>query len=119
MTQPNDLLEYRGRIIKAFKDGTFLSKYLKKSDDGSYNYVLNNVNKFTEEIKSMEEKINLSLFEDFFQSSSPADYAEMLINTKNADENKENVREIKNRILDLEERIKEINEKEKKMLRRH
>ena len=30
----------------------------------------------------MEEKINLSLFEDFFQSSSPVDYAKMLINTK-------------------------------------
>ena len=29
LMQPNDLLEYRGRIIKAFKDGTFLSKYLK------------------------------------------------------------------------------------------
>ena len=67
----------------------------------------------------MEEKIYLSLFEEFFESSSPADYSKMLINTKNADENKENVREIKNRILDLEERIKEINEKEKKMLRRH
>ena len=31
----------------------------------------------------MEEKINLSLFEDFFENSSPADYARMLINTKN------------------------------------
>ena len=113
------MLEYRGRIIKAFKDGPFLSKYLKKSDDGAYNYVLNHVNKFTQEIKSMEEKINLSLFEDFFESSSPANYAKMLINTKNADENKENVKEIKNRILDLEDRIKEMNEKEKKMLRRH
>ena len=40
---------------------------------------------FTQEIKSMSEKINLSLFEDFFESSSPADYAKMLINTS-ADE---------------------------------
>ena len=56
----------------------------------------------------------------FFEASSPADYAKMLINTKNADENKENVKEIENRILDLEDRIKEMNEKEKKkMLRRH
>ena len=29
--QANDLLEYRGKIIKAFKDGTFLFEYLKKS----------------------------------------------------------------------------------------
>ena len=29
----------------------------------------------------MEEKINLSLFEDFFEFSSPADYAKKLINT--------------------------------------
>ena len=28
--QANDLLEYRNKIINAFKDGTFLSKYLKK-----------------------------------------------------------------------------------------
>ena len=61
----------------------------------------------------MEEKINLSLFEEFFESSSPANYAKMLINTKNADENKENVKEIENRILDLEDRTKEISEKGK------
>ena len=54
----------------------------------------------------MEEKINLSLFEDFFESSSPADYAKMLVNTKNADENKENVKEIEYRIPDLKDRIK-------------
>ena len=29
----------------------------------------------------MSEKINLSLFEDFFESSSPADWAKKLINT--------------------------------------
>ena len=28
--QVNDLLEYRNKIIDAFKDGTFLSEYLKK-----------------------------------------------------------------------------------------
>ena len=55
----------------------------------------------------MEEKLNLSLFKDFFQSSSPADYAKELINTKNPDENKENLAEIKNRISDLKDRIKE------------
>ena len=41
----------------------------------------------------MEEKIYLSLFEEFFESSSPTDYSKMLINTKNADEIKENVKE--------------------------
>ena len=54
------------------------------------------------------------MFEDFFQSSSPADYAKMVINTKNADENKENVKEIENRILDLEDRIK----KKKKIIKK-
>ena len=112
--QANDLLEYRGKIIKAFKDGTFLSEHLKKSDDAAYNYVLKDVNKFIEEIKSMEEKINLSLFEEFFELSSPASYAKMLINIKNWNENKENVDEIKNRISDLEDRIKRMSEKEKK-----
>ena len=86
--QANDLLEYRGKIIKVFKDGTFLYEHLKKSDDDAYNYVLKDVNKFIEEIKSMEEKINLSLFEDFFGFSSSADYAKELISIKNADKNK-------------------------------
>ena len=68
------MLEYRNRIIDAFKNGIFLSEYLKKSDDAAYDSVLKDVKKFIQEIKSMEEKINLSLFEDFFESSSPADY---------------------------------------------
>ena len=71
----------------------FLSEHLKKSIDAAHDYVLKNVSKFIEEIKSMEEKINLSLFKEFFESSSPADYSKMLINTKNADEIKENVKE--------------------------
>ena len=54
------------------------------------------------------------MFEDFFESSSPADYAKELINTKNPDEIKEIVAEIKNRISDLKDRIKQISEKEKK-----
>ena len=53
----------------------------------------------------MSEKINLSLFEDFFESSSPADYAKMLIKTKNLDKNKEIVAEIKDRISDLKQGI--------------
>ena len=30
LMQANDLLGYRNKIIDAFKDGTFLSEYLKK-----------------------------------------------------------------------------------------
>ena len=30
LIQPNDLLKYRHKIIDAFKDGTFSSKYFKK-----------------------------------------------------------------------------------------
>ena len=67
--QANDLLEQRDKIIKAFKDGTFLSKHFKKSDAAAYNYVLKDVNNFIQEIKSREEKINLSFFEDFFELS--------------------------------------------------
>ena len=46
MIQANDMLEYRDKIIKAFKDGTFPSEYLKKSDAADYDYVLKNVGKF-------------------------------------------------------------------------
>ena len=106
------MLEYRDKIIKAFKDDTFLSEQLEKSDDAAYNYVLKDVNKFIEEIKSMEEKINLSLFEEFFESSSPADYAKKLINTS-PDESKKIVEEIKDRISDLKERIKKMSEKKR------
>ena len=61
----SQLSQYRDKIINVFKNGTFLSKYLKKSDDAAYYYVLKDVNKFIKEIKSMEEKINLSL-KNFF-----------------------------------------------------
>ena len=64
--EANDLLEYRDKIIEAFRDGTFLSEHLKSTDGAAYNYVLKDVNNFIQEIKSMEEKINLNLFEDLF-----------------------------------------------------
>ena len=112
--QANDLLEYRNKTIDVFKDGTFLSEHLKKTDNAAYGYVLKDVKDFIQKIESMSEKINLSLFEDFFESSSPADYAKELINVKDPNENKEIVAEIKNRILDLKDRIKEMSEKEKK-----
>ena len=38
--QANDMLEYRDKIIETFKDGTFLSEHLKKSDNAAYDYVL-------------------------------------------------------------------------------
>ena len=69
--------------------------------------MLEYVNKLIEEIKSMEEKINLSLFEEFFESSSPANYVKMLINIKKQHENKKKkIEEIENRISDLKDRIK-------------
>ena len=104
--QANDILEYRNEIIEAFRDDTFSSEHLKKSDGAVYDYLLRDANNFFQEIKSMEEKINLSLFEDLFGSSSPADYARKLINIKNPDVNKKIVAEIKNRISDLKDRIK-------------
>ena len=42
----------------------------------------------------------------FFESPSPADYAKMLINTKNPDENKEIVPEIEYRVSDLKDNKK-------------
>ena len=99
LMQVNDMLEYMDKIIDAFKDGTFFSEYLQTSDDAGHKNVI-------QEIKLMEEKINLSLFEEFFELSSPANYAKMIINTKNADENKKNVKEIEYRISNLEDRIK-------------
>ena len=113
LTHANSLLESRNKIINGFKNGTLLSKYLKKSDDAVYDFTLKVVNKFIEEIKLMGEKINLSLCENFFGFSLPADYAKELINTKNADKNKGIVEEIEDRISDLEDRIKQMSDKEK------
>ena len=48
--------------------------------------MLKDVNKFINEIRSMEEEIDLDLFEELL---SPAEYLKVLINTKNRDENKE------------------------------
>ena len=87
--QANDLLKCRNKVIDAFKNGIFLSEYLKKSDNAGYNYVLKDVKDFIQKIESMSEKINLKLFKDFFELSSPADHAKMLINTS-SNENKKN-----------------------------
>ena len=65
--------------------------------------MLKNADNFAQEIESMSKKINLSLFKDFFESSSPADYAKMLINTS-PNENKKVVAEIEDRISDLKDK---------------
>ena len=94
----NDMLEYLDKIIEAFRDGTFSSEYLKKSDDAAHDYVLKDINNFIQKVESMAENINLSLFKNFFESSSPADYAKSLDNAKDPNENKEIVAQIKDRI---------------------
>ena len=62
----NDMLEYRNKVIEAFRDGTFWSEHLKKSDAAAYDYVLKDLKNFIQKIESMAENISLSLFEDFF-----------------------------------------------------
>ena len=110
----NDMLDYADKIIEAFRSGTFSSEHLKKSDDAAYDYTLKAVNNFIQKIKLMAEKINLNLFEDFFESSSPADYAKELINTKDPNENKEIAAQIKNKISDLKDKIKKMSATENK-----
>ena len=111
----NDTLEYGDKIIDVFKNGTFLSEHLKKSDDAAHDLVLEDVNKFIQKIELIAEKIDLGLFKDFFESSSPANYAKTLINTKNPNENKEIVVEIKDRVSNLKDNERnEQNRKKKK-----
>ena len=75
------------------------------------------VKDFIQKIESIAEKNNLNLFNKFFESSSPADYAKMLINIKNADENKKIIEEIEDKISYLKDRIKRMSEKEKKKIK--
>ena len=42
----NDMLKYRDKIIKAFRNGTFLPEHLQKSDNAAYYYVLKDVYNF-------------------------------------------------------------------------
>ena len=67
LMQANNLLEFRDKIIDAFKDGTYSSEHLRKSDAAAYDYLLKYVNNFIQEIKSIEKKINLALLKDFFE----------------------------------------------------
>ena len=57
LMQANDLLEYRNKVIEAFKDGTFLSEHLKKSDDAAYNYVLEDVTSFIKKLNQCQKKL--------------------------------------------------------------
>ena len=111
--QANDMLEYADKIINAFKDGTFLSEHLKKSDDTAYDYVLKDVSTFIKKTESMSQNINLTLFNEFFELS-PVNYAKHLINLKNTEGNKELVTEAKNRISALKDRFKKMSETEKR-----
>ena len=52
----NDMLEYRDKIIEAFRNCTFFSEHLKKSDDVAYDYVLEDVNNFIHKIELMAKK---------------------------------------------------------------
>ena len=59
LMQANDMLEYRDKIIEAFRDGTFSSEHSKISNDAVYDYVLKDVEKFIQKIESMTENITL------------------------------------------------------------
>ena len=76
--QANDMLNYRDEIIEAFRNGTFSSEHLKKSDDAAYDYRLKDASKSIKKIESMAKNINLSLINEFFELS-PVDYAKYLI----------------------------------------
>ena len=87
----------------------------KKSDDGAYDYVSEDVKNFIQKIESMSENINQSFFNEFFELAL-VDYAKMLINTKNLDKNKKSAAEIEYRISNLiKDKIKEMSKKEKKI----
>ena len=77
--QANDMLNYRDEIIEAFRNGTFSSEHLKKSDDAAYDYRLKDASKSIKKIESIAKNINLSLINEFFELS-PVDYAKYLIN---------------------------------------
>ena len=86
---------------------------MKKSDDAAYDYALKNVNNLIQKIESMAEKINLSLFREFFESL-PVDYARYLINLKNTE--KKIVTEAENRTSDSEDTMEKMSKKEKKIV---
>ena len=77
--------------------------------------MLKEVSKFINKIESMAENINLSLFNEFFESL-PVDYAKYLINLKNTEENKKVVTKAENRISDLKDNKKYERKRKKKVV---
>ena len=112
LIQVNDLLKHRDAIIDAFEKRIFLFEQLKGESKNAGEFVIEEVSNFIQKIESMSKNINLSFFNEFFESSL-VDYAKYLINLKNTKENKEFVTESKNRISSLKDRIKEMSEKKK------
>ena len=55
--QGNDLLEYRSKIIDAFKDGTFLSENLKELDNAAYDFMLNYVKEHFKKLNRLKKKL--------------------------------------------------------------
>ena len=53
--ETNDMLEDRDKIIEAFRDGTFSSEHLKKSNDAASDYVLKDVKKFIQKIDQWQK----------------------------------------------------------------
>ena len=51
--QAKDLLEYRNKIIDAFKDGTFLSEHLKELDAADYAKTFINIKNRDEKKKKL------------------------------------------------------------------
>ena len=77
---------------------------------------LKEVSKFVNKIESMAENINLSLFNEFFESL-PVDYAKYLINLKNTEKNKKVVTKAENRISDLKDNKKYERKRKQKLCR--
>ena len=113
--QANDMFEYRNAIIDPFKDGNFLSEQLKKLVDAAYDYVLKDLKSTFRQLIQCQKNINSSLFKEFFQSSSPANYVKNLINAKNLDESKITAIEIKDTISNLKDNKR--NERKRKKIK--
>ena len=105
LMQENDLLEYRDKIIDAFKNGSFLSEHLKTSDDAAHDHVLEDVKDFIQKIKSMSQNINPSLFKVLNRIKQAI---------QNVSENKTFKTEEKKKIINIVERIFYFNQLEQK-----
>ena len=57
LMQANNLLEYRKKIIDAFKDGTFLSEHLRELDNAAYDFMLNYVKEPFKKLNRWKKKL--------------------------------------------------------------